>query len=368
MQSPTALFVVPHDLVQGCIMWRRLAMLLVLATAFLVANFAARSQVRRQAAPDAPIDDLTIPADAILKLSPDAAKIERLLTPLWPTHRIIHIADWHYVSRERFRNYHRLRTDEGYTEYVHDLEELRAAQYRLLHMLVDRHGLRQVFAEGESIESLDRCARAIDWLRRAEAMGDGNELRERLRAAIDQADANGEDSTGIRKQEQLLEVANGYRLNLGAAHELAAASPCVDILPTENRIAFKAALQAGEWVALNATREDAIVTNLLHVPCAVIVLGGGHDLSSAIKRIGGGRCEYLKVSVAGESALLDFFTSHFAVKRTYVKNFIRISRGPFADKQTALVSLSITIFFVLLASRIFAREVPKDEEASMPDS
>jgi hypothetical protein len=48
---------------------------------------------------------------------------------------------------------------------------------------------------------------------------------------------------------------------------------------------------------------------LRHGPVAVIVLGGSHDLSAQVRRLGGGRCDYLRVTTAcyreaaGESEL-----------------------------------------------------------------
>jgi hypothetical protein len=43
-------------------------------------------------------------------------------------------------------------------------------------------------------------------------------------------------------------------------------------------------------------REKAPVRAALAAgPCAVIVLGGGHDLTDSVRRLGMGSCEYLRV-------------------------------------------------------------------------
>ena len=37
---------------------------------------------------------------------------------------------------------------------------------------------------------------------------------------------------------------------------------------------------------------------MAHGPFALIVLGGGHDLSESVRRLSGGSCEYLPVTTA----------------------------------------------------------------------
>jgi hypothetical protein len=46
-------------------------------------------------------------------------------------------------------------------------------------------------------------------------------------------------------------------------------------------------------------REDAIVrAALARGPFALVVLGGGHDLTDSVRRVAGADCEYVHVSVA----------------------------------------------------------------------
>jgi hypothetical protein len=51
---------------------------------------------------------------------------------------------------------------------------------------------------------------------------------------------------------------------------------------------------------LSRAREDAQVkAALASGPVSVIVLGGGHDLSDSVRRVGGGTVEYLRVTTRG---------------------------------------------------------------------
>jgi hypothetical protein len=45
-----------------------------------------------------------------------------------------------------------------------------------------------------------------------------------------------------------------------------------------------------------AARESAIVEAALQYPIAVIVLGGAHDLSEHVRRLGRGQAEYIRVT------------------------------------------------------------------------
>jgi hypothetical protein len=46
------------------------------------------------------IADLSTPADALLRQLPSVVAVEVLVACPKPTHRIIHVRDWHYVRRE----------------------------------------------------------------------------------------------------------------------------------------------------------------------------------------------------------------------------------------------------------------------------
>jgi hypothetical protein len=49
--------------------------------------------------------------------------------------------------------------------------------------------------------------------------------------------------------------------------------------------------------AKNEARHDAQVKAALdNGPCALVILGGGHDLSASVRRLGKGKVEYLRVT------------------------------------------------------------------------
>ncbi len=76
------------------------------------------------------------------------------------------------------------------------------------------------------------------------------------------------------------------------------------MLPLEDEAAYRAAdpVQSDGAVAIdrekNEAREDGQVRLLLDSgPFALIVLGGGHDLSENVHRLSDGQAEYIRVEV-----------------------------------------------------------------------
>lgn len=49
-------------------------------------------------------------------------------------------------------------------------------------------------------------------------------------------------------------------------------------------------------VAVEARHDGQVKRALAAGPCAVLVLGGGHDLSASIRRLGGGTTEYIRLT------------------------------------------------------------------------
>lgn len=269
----------------------------------------AALQRRPRATPRTPIDDLSVPAKGILALSPDVAAIEVLVGASRPTHRIVQIADAHYLSREEYRLLRSTASEEGYADYSMQVEQLQKSQSSLLRWLVDYHGLREVFEEAVSEKTLpEYIADNLKWHRKwQESRAEVRALASRLRREIDEADARGKDVTDLRTRERDAEKYLGWRHS--AVRDLLISRPCVKLLPAEDEQTYQRALQViGQSVELRTSRygpvrderEAAIVRNLLsHSKCAVIVLGGGHDLSNHVQRLGGGRCEYVRVVPKG---------------------------------------------------------------------
>ena len=83
-----------------------------------------------------------------------------------------------------------------------------------------------------------------------------------------------------------------------------------DVLPVEDARLYEKANPLSEdgHIELDPetieAREDEMVKKMLDGgPFAFVVLGGGHDLSDNIERLGGGTCEYLTVETGWYSRL-----------------------------------------------------------------
>jgi hypothetical protein len=94
-------------------------------------------------------------------------------------------------------------------------------------------------------------------------------------------------------------------LELGAPARLLAGVELAEVLPLEDTRLLAEARPVGAdgKIRVDATRAEAreaaiVAAALRHGPVAVIVLGGGHDLSAQVRRLGGGRCDHLRVTTA----------------------------------------------------------------------
>lgn len=233
--------------------------------------------------------DLTAPAAAILQNLPGVEAVEVAAEVKRPTHRIIHIADWHFVPEDAFAADIRDQSDETiadeeieqlYAEHLDEVRRVQAQQRRLLRELIRRHGVERVYCEGLTDGDLPIYQVIVEHIHR-------NELGEPELIAGRSAD----DETLLR---------------IGAAGQLLAAGELAEVLPAEDEIAYEQAdplTDDGELrfdTPTNDARQAAIVRRLLAGgSLAVVVLGGAHDLSEQIRRLGGGRCEYLRVIVSG---------------------------------------------------------------------
>lgn len=290
---------------------RRITAIAAIVALGFASVYPAKRLLRRPAGPNTLIDDLTVPADEILKLSPDVAEVQAIISPFRPTHRIIHIADRHYLSRQTYRSSRHPQSEEGYSDYAREVEGIQSAQTRLLIWLADQHGLREIFDEGIDQQSLARYRELIErgrrvtrsWRELMSCLAD-------LRGQIHEAEASGMDATNLRAQREPLEKRRSATRAAGAVAQLLFARPRVEVLPAEDKAAFEDMGQAlyvfrnlERVVAANESREEVIVRNLLdHGTCSVIMLGGGHDLSHQIRRLSDGRCEYVRVMVKGYPA------------------------------------------------------------------
>lgn len=205
--------------------------------------------------------------------------------------QVIHILNWHYVSRDDFSA--DLRTEIGksqsddqidkeYLSFLDDVKAIQKEQADLLRQLIKKHGLKAVYIEGLTKKNHEGTMKFINTMKDYEA------TRQPSDDPIDRL---------IEAQHQL------NLLEAGAAARLVMTGELKTLLPAEDSKAMEAAnpVRADGSVVFDKkadeAREVAIVKKLLKADgVVVIILGGGHDLTDNIKRAGGG-CKYERAAV-----------------------------------------------------------------------
>ncbi|HWB09981.1 MAG TPA: hypothetical protein VG826_12185 [Pirellulales bacterium] len=248
------------------------------------------------------LDDISLPPNALFVPCTDVADVEIRVRATRPTHRIIHLLDSHFLSREQYRTFFKPPSEEGYTEYLEAVDRLQVVQSRILLWLVDHHSMHQVFLEGMSSENRHTFVQWIEWRRdhKDEAAG-AFVAATKLRSELDRADLRGTDTEDVRRRKQVADRFRDAILIQGAVGRLITERPSVALMPAEDEEAHDRARNAyreGRYGGPeNASREEALVHNLLqNGRCAVVVLGHTHDLSDEIRLLGKGRCEYVRVT------------------------------------------------------------------------
>ena len=234
--------------------------------------------------------DLTAPAVAILQNLPGVEAVKLPVEAQRPTQRIVQIADWHFVPRDAFAIDIREQAGEAidddeldrlYAEHLDEVRRVQVQQRRLLRELIRRHGVERVFCEGLTDSDMPVYEIIVEHFRR--------------RGLVE------------RELHPGAETVDEAALRIGSAGQLLAAGELAEVLPAEDESAYEQADplagSAGSLIfdgAANDARQAAIVRRLLgNGPIAVVVLGADHDLSEQVNQLGGGRCEYVKVTVKG---------------------------------------------------------------------
>lgn len=195
-----------------------------------------------------------------------------------PKQIIIHLLNWHFVSKEDFAadlsdssddELSEAEIDKRYLEFLDDVEAIQKEQKQILRYLIKHRKVRSVHIEGLSEKNLSAFNSFVKTLREFEAPeGDG---------ALD-----------LFFKEQ-------YRrdlMQLGAAAQLLISNELKTVLPLENAEAFEAANPVAKDGKIRfdeeaeAKREDEMLKILLKGQgIKVILLGGGHDLTDNLKRM-----------------------------------------------------------------------------------
>lgn len=197
-----------------------------------------------------------------------------------PEQRIVHILNMHHVSQENYlasRGTESLAgqtSDDHIREYETILDEIDMVQdelHELLLAVIRKHHLRGIYSEAVFPESRPMLKHL---------------KRNRIAASV------------ARKRPS---VADLFCTQFGALGRLFLSGKLEEIFAAEDRKLYLAsypALRDGtlqfDWEA-QERREDAIIERMTqHDGTALIVLGGGHDLTDNIQRLGK-RCEYIRV-------------------------------------------------------------------------
>ena len=205
-----------------------------------------------------------------------------------PKQIIIHLLNWHFVSKEDFAadlsdlSDGKLLEDEiekQYLDFLNDVETIQKEQKQILRYLSKHHRVRSVYMEGLTKKNLNAFNHFIKTLQEFEV-------------------PEGDGAFDLFLKEQ-------YRrdcLQLGAAAQLLISNELESVLPLENAEVFEAASPVSKDgkirfdEAAEAKREDEMLKILMREQgIKVIVLGGGHDMTDNLKRMNLDSVRYARV-------------------------------------------------------------------------
>ena len=249
------------------------------------------------------IDDLTVSVVEALKRLPDVVEVDVKVRVEKPTHRIVHVRDWHFINRDAFgidaQNSSENELSESdishhYGQFLLQVDAIQTEQLAILRRLIKDHGLKRIFVEGLSAEELPNYLERVAIFRDLEQ----NQIP-KLRKQLEEALAL--KAKDIEQQAMGMLDEHGVRLlHIGAAGRLLLAGEIEEVLPLENSVLHEQADPiTGGKISFDRdkvrAREDAQVKAVLDKgPFGLVILGGSHDLSDSVRRYPG--CEYIQVT------------------------------------------------------------------------
>lgn len=256
------------------------------------------------------IDDLNHSVEGLLRGLPGVADVE-VHHANKPTHRIIHLRDWHYISRDLFAIDHREEAlteeelDQQYHEFLKQVDSVQLEQMTLLRTLIQQHGLKRLYSEGLTSQDMSNYREKISVLKGMEANQIAQfrrQLKEVRELLVESPDPDVQDM-----EAKILDLLYGsyWRLvEMGAAGRLLVSGEIEEVLPMEDHELLDSAnpVTSDGQVRFDAekvqARRDAIVQNMLKAgPFGLMILGGNHDLTENVKRVSEGKCEYIRVTL-----------------------------------------------------------------------
>jgi hypothetical protein len=206
-----------------------------------------------------------------------------------PPQRIIHVKNWHWIPKAPFAIDQRVlepdlteeQIDVRYGRFLDDIEELQKEQAELIRQLARQYGLRSAFYEGITPDNLQAFQAANNRLK----------LTHRLQDKMKSYEETTETIEIRRNLDQLAKDLREDRIQLGAIGSLIRDGDLDDVIPLESTEMLEAAnpiTQDGQIrsdsVAGTAREAEMVRRILAGGPVAIVVLGGAHDLSDALKK------------------------------------------------------------------------------------
>ena len=247
------------------------------------------------------ITDLNVSAEEILNSLPGVVSVERLSSGKNPTKRIIHLRDWHFVTKDDYAKDIRDTADNPlsdaeidalYEQLLLEVEMIQLEQRSILRLLTRHHGLDHICIEG-------LVGRDVSiYKAKVRVLGDFGEKMSDLRDSRDDLDGD-EDSELIDQIDAVLKKYRQDTLQLGAAGQMVLSGELTNIRPSESLEAYEQAnpLKEGTVVLDEEAierRQDAIVSVLTANNVSLVILGGAHDLANNLPA----DVEYCRVTTA----------------------------------------------------------------------
>jgi hypothetical protein len=275
-----------------------------------VNNYQPKTQAR--------LDDLGISVDDLLRRLPGVAQVEVGVRAEKPTCRIVHLRDWHFVPKELYaldmkhttgRELSQEEIDRLHRELLLEVEVVQLEQMALLRCLIKHHGLKRIYCEGLTANDLPNYKEKVAVLKDMEEK-QISELRKQLadvRVIQKRADPNTDRHDQAKKIEaEITDMIDQHRirlLELGAPGRLLIAGEIEEVLPLDDADLLDSAKPVTpegtirlDPEKLKARRDGQVKGVLDKGGFGLIVLGGSHDLSENVRRLGQGRSEYIRVT------------------------------------------------------------------------
>ena len=256
------------------------------------------------------LDDLNHSVEGLLRGLPGVADVD-VHRVNKPTHRIIHLRDWHFISKDLFAIDHHVealndeKLDQQYHKFLKQVDSVQLEQMTFLRTLIQQHGLKRLFCEGLTSKDMPNYRERIGVLKDMEA----NQIARLKRQLIEVREllVQRPDPDVQDMEANILDLLYGsyWRLvEMGATGRLLVSGEIEEVLPMEDHELLDAAnpITSDGQVQFDAekvqARRDAIVKNVLKAGSfGLMILGGDHDLTDNVKRVGGGKCEYIRVTL-----------------------------------------------------------------------